>query len=141
MTALPSHTFFEQLLGRGEPSEEPLPSLAVVYFTAIWCKKCKTFDLPKIMSALPQATWYKNDIDKNENSYAYSKLRSIPSFVVIQEKKYMGKLDVETVMEINLHLTNEYAKTHTKEETESYKQTLPKGVTEEYVLTWLKQFV
>lgn len=115
MTVLPSHTFFEQLLGRGEPTKDPLPSLVVVYFTATWCKKCKTFDLEKIMSALPQATWYKNDIDENENSYAYSSLRSIPSFVVIKEKKYMGKFDRETEMK--------------------------GGVTEENIKTWLKQFV
>jgi len=115
MTALPSHTYFEQLLGRGEPTEEPLPSLAVVYFTATWCKKCKTFDLAKIMSSLPQATWFKNDIDENESSYAYSSLRSIPSFVLIKDKKYMGKFDREIDMK--------------------------GGVTEENIIAWLKQFV
>lgn len=96
MIALPSHTHFEQLLGRGEPTEEPLPSLVVVYFTAKWCKKCKTFDLDKIQTALPQATWYSNDIDENENTYAYCSLRSIPSFVVIKNKKYMGSLSKTT---------------------------------------------
>lgn len=99
MINLPSHTYFEQLLGRGDSdtlSEEPLPPLAVVYFTATWCKKCKTFDMTKIMNTLPQATWFKNDIDENENTYAYCSLRSIPSFVVIKEKKYMGSLSKTT---------------------------------------------
>ena len=96
MTDLPSHAYFEQLMGRGEPTEDKLPSLVVVYFTAEWCKKCKTFNLDNIMSALPQATWYKNDIDKNEDTYAYCSLRSIPSFVVLKEKKYMGSLSKTT---------------------------------------------
>lgn len=115
MISLPSHAYFEQLMGRGEPTDDPLPSLVVVYFTAKWCKKCKTFDLETIISALPTATWYKNDIDENENTYAYCTLRSIPSFVVLKNKKFMGKFDVETDM---------------------------KGkVTQENVITWLKQFV
>lgn len=96
MTSLPSHTYFEQLMGRGEPTEQPLPSLVVVYFTAKWCKKCQTFNLDTIMSALPKATWYKNDIDENEDTYAYCSLRSIPSFVVLKDKKYMGSLSKTT---------------------------------------------
>ena len=96
MTNLPSHAYFEQLMGRGEPTDEPLPSLVVVYFTAEWCKKCKTFNLDNIMSVLPKATWYKNDIDKNEDTYAYCSLRSIPSFVVLKDKKYMGSLSKTT---------------------------------------------
>jgi thiol-disulfide isomerase/thioredoxin len=96
MIDLPSHSYFEQLLGRGESTEESLPPLSVIYFTAKWCKKCQSFDLQNIMSALPNATWYKNDIDENENTYAYCSLRSIPSFVVIKEKKYMGSLSKTT---------------------------------------------
>lgn len=96
MTNLPSHTYFEQLIGRGETTEESLPSLAVVYFTAKWCKKCQTFNLDTIMSSLPQATWFINDIDENEHTYAYCSLRSIPSFVVLKNKKYMGSLSKTT---------------------------------------------
>lgn len=96
MTDLPSHTYFEQLMGRGEPTEEPLPSLVVVYFTAKWCKKCQSFNLERIVNSLPTATWYKNDIDENENTYAYCSLRSIPSFVVLKDKKYMGALSKTT---------------------------------------------
>lgn len=96
MITLPSHTYFEQLIGRGEPTEEVLPNLAVIYFTAKWCKKCQSFDLQKIMSSLPNAIWYKNDIDENENTYAYCSLYSIPSFVVVKNKKYMGALSKTT---------------------------------------------
>ena len=96
MTDLPSHTYFEQLMGRGEPTEEPLPPLVVVYFTAKWCKKCQSFDLDKIQKALPHATWYKNDIDENEDTYAYCSLRSIPSFVVLKDKQYKGSLSKTT---------------------------------------------
>lgn len=83
-------------MGRGEPTDEKLPSLVVVYFTASWCKKCKTFNLDKIMQALPHATWFKNDIDENENTYAYCSLRSIPSFVVVKDKQYKGSLSKTT---------------------------------------------
>jgi thiol-disulfide isomerase/thioredoxin len=115
MINLPSHSFFEQLMGRGEPTEEALPHIAAIYFTATWCKKCKTIDLNKVMTAIPSATWYKNDIDENENSYAYASLRSIPSFVVIKDKKYMGKFDKETAGK--------------------------EGVSEETIMNWLKQFI
>lgn len=83
-------------MGRGEETDEVLPTFVVVYFTASWCKKCKTFDLGKIMAAAPSATWFLNDIDENENTYAYCGLRSIPSFVVIKNKKYMGALSKTT---------------------------------------------
>ena len=96
MTDLPSHSYFEQLMGRGEPTKEELPSLVVVYFTAQWCKKCKTFNLERIVNSLPQATWFKNDIDENENTYAYCSLRSIPSFVVVKDKQYKGSLSKTT---------------------------------------------
>lgn len=141
MIDLPSHSYFEQLLGRGEPTEEALPTLVVIYFTAKWCKKCQSFDLQNIMSSLPNATWYKSDIDENENTYAYCSLYSIPSFVVLKDKQYKGKFDVKTVNEINLQLINQYVKSHTKEDTEVYKETLPKGATEESTIHWLKQFV
>lgn len=101
MISLPSHTYFEQLLGRGEPTEDDLPQFVVVYFTAKWCKKCQSFDLEKIQASLAevsreQATWFKNDIDENEDTYAYCSLRSIPSFVVLKDKKYMGSLSKTT---------------------------------------------
>ena len=111
-------------MGRGEPTEEPLPSLVVVYFTAKWCKKCKTFDLETIMASLPSATWYKNDIDENENTYAYCSLRSIPSFVVLKNKKFMGKLDKDTELKDKDKNTE-----------------LKGGVTQENTITWLKQFL
>ena len=117
MIDLPSHSYFEQLLGRGEPTDEPLPPFVVLYFTASWCAKCKTLDLPAIVSSVPDAVWYKNDIDINEQTYAYSVLRSIPSFVVIKNKKYMGKYDIEVA----------------KERKEK--------ITQETIINWLKQFV
>jgi hypothetical protein len=48
------------------------------------------------MQALPHATWFKNDIDENENTYAYCSLRSIPSFVVLKDKQYKGSLSKTT---------------------------------------------
>ena len=92
MTLLQTQEEFEVLLGRVS-SEKPLPSLAVIYFTATWCKACKRLDLDLIQQVLPSATWFKCDIDVNDYTAGYCGIRSIPSFLVIRDKKVMGQLN------------------------------------------------
>lgn len=91
MMPLLNQTQFEVLLGRA-PSEEPVPSLVVVYFTAAWCKACKRLDLDAIVNSLPKATWFKCDIDQNDYTAGYCGIRSIPTFLVIQDKKVVSQL-------------------------------------------------
>lgn len=91
MIPLQNQEHFEQLIGRVE-SETPVPSFCIVYFTAKWCGACKRLDLFAIESSVPGATWYKCDIDINDYTAGYCGIRSIPTFLVIQNKKIMGQL-------------------------------------------------
>ena len=82
---------FEVLLGKA-PSEKPVPPFLVVYFTAPWCKACKRLNLKEIQDIVPKATWMKCDIDKNDYTPGYCGIRSIPTFLVIQDKKVISQL-------------------------------------------------
>lgn len=91
MTLLQTQEEFEILLGKA-PSEKPIPPFVIIYFTAAWCKACKRLDLVAIQSIVPKATWIKCDIDKNDYTAGYCGIRSIPTFLVIQNKKIMSQL-------------------------------------------------
>lgn len=91
MTLLQSQEEFETLLGR-VPTDKPIPSLVVIYFTAKWCGACKRLDLDQIQNTVPNATWLKCDIDLNDYTAGYCGIRSIPTFLVIQDKKVAGQL-------------------------------------------------
>jgi thioredoxin-like negative regulator of GroEL len=91
MMPLQDQQQFEVLLGK-LPSEKPVPSLVVIYFTATWCKACKRLDLDEIQGTLSKAVWMKCDIDKNDYTPGYCGIRSIPTFLVIQDKKVASQL-------------------------------------------------
>jgi thioredoxin-like negative regulator of GroEL len=91
MMLLQDQQQFEVLLGK-IPSEKPIPSLIVIYFTATWCKACKRLNLEEIRQTLSKATWMKCDIDKNDYTPGYCGIRSIPTFLVIQDKKVVSQL-------------------------------------------------
>lgn len=91
MMPLQTQEQFEILLGRA-PSEEPIPNFVIVYFTAKWCQACKRLDLDAVQTAAAAATWYKCDIDENDYTAGYCGIRSIPTFLVLKDKKVMGEL-------------------------------------------------
>ena len=91
MMLLQSQEEFETLLGR-VPTDKPIPSLVVIYFTAKWCGACKKLDLDLIQSTLAKATWLKCDIDLNDYTAGYCGIRSIPTFLVIRDQKVAGQL-------------------------------------------------
>ena len=91
MTPLLRQETFEQLIGR-VPSDEPVPSFVVVYFTATWCGACKRLDLQKIMQTAPTAVWFKCDIDENDYTAGFCGIRSIPTFLVIKDQKVLGSM-------------------------------------------------
>lgn len=91
MMLLRTQEEFEILLGR-VPTENPIPSLTVIYFTAKWCNACKRLDLAEIQNTLSKANWLKCDIDQNDYTAGYCGIRSIPQFLVIKDKKLMGQL-------------------------------------------------
>ncbi len=91
MTPLQDQEQFEVLLGK-VPTEKPVPTLVVIYFTASWCKACKRLNLDEIQQVLPKATWMKCDIDKNDYTPGYCGIRSIPTFLLLQDKKVASQL-------------------------------------------------
>jgi thioredoxin-like negative regulator of GroEL len=91
MMPLQTQEQFEVLLGR-VPTEEPIPTFVIVYFTAKWCQACKRLDLEAVQSVAPNATWYKCDIDENDYTAGYCGIRSIPTFLVLRDKKVQGEL-------------------------------------------------
>lgn len=102
MILLHSQTLFEKLIGRGEDTDDKnIPPINIVYFTARWCGACKRLDLAKLVGAHPLAAWYKCDIDDNEYTAGFCGIRSIPTFMVIKNKKILGTLsnsDTEKVL-------------------------------------------
>lgn len=91
MILLHNQTLFEKLIGRGDDSDaKDIPSINIVYFTARWCGACKRLDLAKLVGAFPLAAWYKCDMDDNEYTAGFCGIRSIPSFMVIKDKKILG---------------------------------------------------
>lgn len=71
----------------GSDSSKHQP-LAILYFTADWCKACRLLDLPLIVNSFPKALFYKIDIDKLENSAGWCNVRTIPAFIVLKYGKF-----------------------------------------------------
>jgi thioredoxin-like negative regulator of GroEL len=93
MTLLRTQEEFEVLLGRVPVStDKPIPPFVIIYFTAVWCKACKKLDLDAIRAVVPKATWLKCDIDRNDYTAGYCGIKSIPTFLVIQDKKVVSQL-------------------------------------------------
>ena len=84
---------FEELIGLAEPSDGKLQAkITVVYFTASWCGACRRLNLPALEEAIPYVNWLKCDIDQNDYTAGYCGIRSIPSFLIIVDKKVAGTL-------------------------------------------------
>ncbi len=84
---------FEELIGLQEP--EPgvvIPKLSAIYFTASWCTACRRLDMGAIEAATPGVNWLKCDVDQNNYTGGYCGVRSIPSFLVVANKKVVGTL-------------------------------------------------
>ena len=91
MILLHNQTLFEKLIGRGDDSDaKDMPPINIVYFTARWCGACKRLDLGKLVGAYPLVAWYKCDIDDNEYTAGFCGIRSIPTFMIIKDKKIVG---------------------------------------------------
>lgn len=93
MELLLDHSVFEALIGRHEFLDRELPGLCVIYFTASWCGPCRRLRLEEIVGSVsPTVHWYKCDVDANSYTSGYCGIRSIPSFMVIHNKKILGTL-------------------------------------------------
>jgi thioredoxin-like negative regulator of GroEL len=93
MRLLISQIEFEELIGLQEP--EPgtvVPNFTVIYFTAAWCSACRRLDMGAVEAATPGVNWLKCDVDQNNYTAGYCGVRSIPSFIIIRDKKVAGTL-------------------------------------------------
>ncbi|NBO72512.1 MAG: thioredoxin [Bacteroidetes bacterium] len=99
MIPLENQQQFEALLNPANKN----PPLVVVYFTATWCGPCSRLDKDRIQTEVEGATWYKCDIDQNKYTLGYCGLKSVPSFCVIKNSKFLGKFsssDTDAVIEM-----------------------------------------
>jgi thioredoxin-like negative regulator of GroEL len=87
MLELPSQEFLESLIVRNPEKQKPMHKIAIIYFTAKWCKACKEINIKMLESLRNDATWYKCDIDKLEYTSIYCNVESIPSFMAIVDGK------------------------------------------------------
>lgn len=97
MIPLENQQQFESLL-----SKENKDSKVVVYFTAPWCGACTKLNHTEIQASNSTIVWYKCDIDQNKYTLGYCGLQKIPSFAIIKDSKFLGKLtssDTATVIE------------------------------------------
>jgi thioredoxin 1 len=88
---------FEQLTGlQPLPVGTSLPAFTVIYFTATWCGACRRLDLPALEAALPDVNWLKCDVDQNNYTPGFCGVRSIPSFLIVKNKKVIASLQATT---------------------------------------------
>lgn len=91
MKLLISQVEFEQLIGLQEPDAGTvIPNFTVIYFTAGWCSACRRLDLTAIENATPGVNWLKCDVDSNNYTAGYCGIRSIPTFLIVLDKKVVG---------------------------------------------------
>ena len=101
MIPLQTQTQFESLLKPLDDNGKPAAARVVVYFTASWCGACKRLDFPALLSSTPKdIVWYKCDIDENKYTMGYCGLKSIPSFAVIKNGKFLGKFSSSDTMTV-----------------------------------------
>jgi len=92
MIPLLTQTQFEGLLKPFDENGKAVAPRVVVYFTASWCGACKRLDFPSLLSSIPNdIVWYKCDVDVNKYTLGYCGLKSIPSFAIIKNGKFLGK--------------------------------------------------
>jgi thioredoxin-like negative regulator of GroEL len=116
MDTLDTHHQLEVLLGRAAPSDDavaaaaPIHQVTAIYFTAKWCSACKKLDLPAIQAAFPNVHWLKCDVDVNTYSPGFCGVRSIPSFMLINNQRptaaFTSSSTEKVVAWIQGHLVN-----------------------------------
>lgn len=84
--------------------------LSVLYFTATWCGPCKK-TLPFIIELSEKLKnvniqFYKIDIDKNEEFCDKCKIRSVPTFYVMNGKDLLSSITGSDTKKIGLMIAN-----------------------------------
>lgn len=87
MFDLPSQEFLESLIVRNPEKQKPKHDIAIIYFTAKWCKACKEIKVEMLEGLRNDVVWYKCDADKHQYTLPYCDVKSIPSFMAIVNGK------------------------------------------------------
>ncbi|NBV77507.1 thioredoxin [bacterium] len=88
---------FEQLIGlQPVPVGTSLPASTVIYFTATWCSACRRLNIPALEKSFPDIQWLTCDVDQNNYTPGYCGVRSIPTFLLIQDKKVVSTFQSST---------------------------------------------
>jgi len=102
---------FERLIGRSsgegdgvvaanalltEVKKRDVSGSTVVYFTASWCGPCRRLAprIAELVAQNPQIRWLKVDVDRNSYTATYCNVKSIPSFMAIQDTRILGQIQV-----------------------------------------------
>lgn len=108
MKLLISQIEFEQLIGLQDPDPGTvLPSFTVIYFTAAWCGPCRALDTSALEAAVPGANWLKCDVDVNNYTMGYCNIRSVPTFLIVSNKKI-----IDTLTSNNTQKVSDWVKAH-----------------------------
>lgn len=99
MKYLETQEQFEILLGKVY-SDEPLPKTTVIWFSAEWCGPCKKIKIQELMDSFNTINWLKCDIDRNDYTAGYCNIRSIPTFMVVHNKKIINTRSSSNTSEI-----------------------------------------
>ena len=85
MKYLETQDQFEVLIGK-QNTYDPVPKTTVIWFSAEWCGPCKKIRIQELMGNF-NVNWLKCDIDRNDYTAGYCGIRSIPTFMVVHNKK------------------------------------------------------
>ena len=100
-----THPMFEELwFGAGEP--------VLIYFTAPWCGPCRRLDKEAIEAVAAECglQTYICDLTVNDYTAGFCGIRSIPTFMIQEPGKVIGKLtnsDTDTVCKWILSLKSD----------------------------------
>jgi len=98
MKYLETQEQFEVLIGK-QNTYDPVPRTTVIWFTAEWCGPCRKIRIEELMENF-NVNWLKCDIDRNDYTAGYCGIRSIPTFMVVHNKKIVDTKGSSNTSEI-----------------------------------------
>ena len=109
MKLLISQIEFEELIGLQTPAPGTvIPNFTVIYFTAAWCGACRSIKPDVLESTLPGVNWLKCDVDMNNYTPGYCNVHSIPTFLIVANKKVVATKSSNKMETILAWVTEHY---------------------------------
>jgi thioredoxin-like negative regulator of GroEL len=97
MIDLLRHQQFEALLRPHRPTEDGFDAqyepFVCISFSAKWCGPCRRLDKESMVKHSKSVKWYHCDIDTNDVTLGFCGMKSIPSFALIRNGDFVGKLE------------------------------------------------